>query len=229
MSLEDEEFWNDDGICIVAYGTHAVEEAKALLDSLELAGIFLPVAMVTDDGRWVDGLNVYRKIIYAVDRDESGILNTARRAKLLLDKLSPFKRTLYIDADTRVYSKDILGGFDILADGWDLVIVPSKHQGNSVFAHIEEEERRYMREWLWQPDVIQLQAGVMFFDRNERIHKLFEEWRCQWLTKFAKHDQAALIRALMKSPVKVWLLGSPFNSRRGEVVDHMFGRAKYRI
>jgi len=148
----------------------------------------------------------------------------ARRVKVKLDHLSPFDNTLYLDADTRVQSKVIEEGFRILSQGWDLAIAPSENQGANLFAHIDPLERTYTSEVLENVFPLQLQAGVMWFAKTDRIKALFDAWRKEWIV-FRKHDQAALTRAIDKTAVRIWLLGLDWNSRRGAIVDHRFGKA----
>jgi hypothetical protein len=135
-----------------------------------------------------------------------------------LNKLTDWKYTLFLDADTRIHGKlDI--GFTLLERGYDLVMVPSKPQHNDILRHLGEKERE--RTVLELPlDVLQLNTGVMWFGPGSA--PLFEEWRREWL-RYRDKDQGALLRALYKCPVKVALLGHPFNSEHGEVVEHRFG------
>ena len=70
---------------------------------------------------------------------------------------------------------------------------------------------------------LMLNTGVMWFRRTPRTERLWQTWREEWL-RFQEHDQGALLRALGPTPVALWLLGRPFNG--GEVVEHLFGRAR---
>lgn len=200
------------GVCFVAYGAPAIRELGAALGALRKVADY-PVAVLTDEER----LPYYDiETIHFPRRDQG-----ARWSKLNLDTLSPFDNTLYLDVDTRVMG-DIFAGFDILADGYDLVIAPSHFQYNAVFRHVEERERAFTFAELETNELLQLQAGVFFFRKSPAMLQLFDTWRAEW-ERYQGQDQAALLRALDKSPVKVWLLSYLFNG--GELVQHLFGRA----
>lgn len=185
------------GVVYVAIGDVAKNEARQSLSSLKRYND-LPVT-----------------IIDKFDNPGKG----ARWAKLNIDQLVDYDRVLYLDADTRI-NGDITPGFSIL-DEWDLAIAPSSNQGNFVFAHVRKGEKlQTVRELGYIP--LQLQAGVMFFDRK-RCADLFECWRQEWL-RWKDQDQAALLRALAQCPVRVWLLGRDWNG--GELVEHLFGRCR---
>ena len=145
----------------------------------------------------------------------------ARWAKLNLNNLTPWDYTLYLDADTRP-RVDVSVGFDILDDGWDMVMVTSASQGRDLLWHIGEEERTTtFDEWGHLP--LQLQAGVFWLKKNERTQRLFGAWRTEW-RRWADQDQAAFLRALRRCPVKMWFLGRPWNG--GALIQHLFGRAR---
>jgi len=199
------------GIIYVAYGAPAIRElGSALADLRKVTD--LPVAVISDQK------TPYHDIQHiSFERRDKG----ARWSKLNLDALSPFDFTLYLDADTRVMG-DIFAGFEILDDGYDFVIAPSRMQYGSIFRHIQNQERELTFSELGTSDLLQLQAGVFFFRKSPAVLELFTTWRAEW-ERFQDQDQAALLRALDKTPVRVWLLSYLFNG--GELVQHVFGRA----
>jgi hypothetical protein len=142
-----------------------------------------------------------------------------RWAKTNLDLLSPYRLTCYLDADTRPYG-NLSVGFKMLEAGWELVIVPCAKQGADGLWHLTEEERAVTLAETGQP--LMVNSGVMWFRKCGRISRLFRTWREEWL-RFRDRDQGALLRALEQRPVKMWLLGHPFNG--GSVVAHHFGQA----
>lgn len=142
-----------------------------------------------------------------------------RWAKTNLDLLSPYRLTCYLDADTRPYG-NLSVGFEMLEAGWELVIVPCSKQGIEGLWHLSETEQAVTLAETGQP--LMVNSGVMFFRKCERIAAFFRAWREEWL-RFRHRDQGALLRALERSPVKMWLLGHPFNG--GSVVAHHFGQA----
>lgn len=195
---------------IVAYGDNARREARGLLATLA-AHTHRPGAVVSDVP--VDGA-IH---VAAPDRDPG-----ARLAKLNLDSLSPFDRTLYLDADTMVRG-DISAGFSALAAGWDVAIVPSMRQGSDSLGHLPADDRAATLGELWPEDVLALQGGVMWFRKSDAVSQFFAVWRAEW-QRFRGFDQGALLRALQAVPLKVWLLGRPWNG--GALIEHRFGRAR---
>lgn len=197
------------GVIYVAYGHVARQEAKASIAALRKHNS-LPVAVVSDKPM---------PTVHNIEWHEAG--PGARWAKLNIDKLTPWQHTLYLDADTRPHT-DVRAAFEILADGWDLVIVPSVSQGDDLLWHIGEDEREATYEELGCVP-LQLQGGVFWFRKCEPVHSLFDAWRDEW-ERWRDQDQAALLRALARSPVKVWLFGRPWNG--GQLIRHLFGRTR---
>ncbi len=185
------------GIVYIAIGSQAQSEVQESIKSLKQHND-LPITIIDNF-------------------DNSG--RGARWAKLNINLLTDYDKVLYLDADTRIRG-DVTNGFKIL-DNYDLAIAPSQNQNSSVFRHIRTGERlQTIRELGHIP--LQLQAGVMFFDRL-RCKKLFETWRKEWL-RWKDQDQAALLRALNQCPVRLWLLGQDWNG--GNLIEHLFGRCR---
>lgn len=207
----------NEGIVYVVYGQAARREAAVSVASLRAVAENndYPVAVV---GERVAGAG---RIGFISPFGEAP--RASRWAKLNLDLISPFRYTLYLDADTRVRG-DLAPGFKLLADGWDLAIAPSGRQGGDVMGHLPEEERFRTKVSLRNPLPLQWQAGLFYFER-ERTGALFAAWREAW-QRFRGQDQGALLRALAASPIRVWALGDVWNRARGEVVEHLFGRAR---
>lgn len=200
---------NTRGIVYIAYGEKAMREAESAISQGRhgyetfLAGHGIPDKFVH---------HLYTPLSMA---------QTARHQKTQLDLISPYDHTLYLDADTRV-TGDLQPGFDLLADGFDMVIVPSSNQGDDLLWHVSEEEREAtFDECGYNP--LQLQAGVFWFARTMRTKAFFQAWREEWL-RWQGEDQGAFTRALRRSPLKLWLLGRPFNG--GPVIQHHFGACR---
>jgi len=198
------------GVVYVAVGPHAVKEATESIRTLRQYHDW-PVAVIGDEIGGTDH----------IDCPDEGL--PGRWPKVNLMRLSPFASTLYLDADTRIHGKlDV--GFRFLADGWDLVIVPSEIQKQPLH-HLDANERDATLLEIGDGFPLMLNTGVMWFRRSERLERFSGEWRLQW-RRFRRHDQGALLRALEKCPVRLWLLGYDFNSRGGAVIDHLFGSAR---
>jgi len=196
------------GVLYVAYGQNAVREATESIQSLRDHHDW-PVTVIGDKVEGADHITY----------PDPGM--AGRWAKVNLLDLSPYDYSLYLDADTRVRGS-LATGFHALQDGWDLVMVPSKI-GNCPLHHLGDEEREVTLAELGDTFPLMLNTGVMWFRKSGRMIALFREWRHEWL-RFNYHDQGALLRALEKNPVKLWLLGRAYNG--GSIVEHYFGKAR---
>ena len=192
----------------MVYGEAAYREAQQSIETMMTLHPGLPITVVGD--RHIEETNH----IPVGRRDPGG-----RWAKINLDALSPYAQTLYIDADTRV-RQPLWAGFQILADGWDMALTVSDHQGDSWLWHVGEAEREATMQSTGTK-ALQLQAGLMFFRKTAAVHRLFAQWRAEWR---GDQDQAALLRALYQEPAKVWLLGKAWNG--GAIVNHRFGACR---
>jgi hypothetical protein len=196
----------DNGIVYVAYGQKAKREVMESIKSLKQHNS-LPVTVI-DESKFNGGP-------FLTDSQR------ARWGKLNIPELVEYDRVLYADADTR-FRADITPGFSIL-EAWDMAIVPSKNQGGALFAHIPNAvEKETTLEEIGNPWPLQLQCGLMFFHR-ERCAGFFSCWREEY-KRYSDQDQAAFLRALHREPIRVWLLGRPFNG--GELVEHRFGACR---
>lgn len=194
------------GICYVAYGKKALSEAAMSIRALrQWHDHGLPVATISE--RPIEGA---RHIPF--DDPRWG----ARWAKLNLDLLTPFDQTVYLDADTRPRAA-LSGMFDALADGYELVLAPSTMQGDKALWHVEAHEREDTLDGFGFTPV-QLQAGVLAFRRCEAVTALFAAWREEWR---GGQDQAALLRALYRCPVRLWLMSSTLSDH---LIAHVWGR-----
>ena len=199
---------------MIAFGDAARREAGYALESLRQVHPELPVLVLGDR-------EVKRSFTMEFKLDDMTNVQRSRFIKTNLVALSPYKQTLYLDADCRIL-RSVMAGFKALDDGWDVVITPSSNQGADLFWHVGDEERgRTQVEVAHQP--VQLQGGVCWFRKSQRVRDLFAAWRDEW-ERWRDQDQAALVRALHRSPARVWLFGRAFNG--GAVVAHQFGRAR---
>jgi hypothetical protein len=101
-----------------------------------------------------------------------------------------------------------------------MVITPSPQQDGETLWHVSEAERETTFDEWGTAQVLQLQCGVMWFTLTDRVREFFNLWREEWL-RWQGQDQAAFLRALNRFPLKVWLLGRPFDG--GAVVGHRWG------
>lgn len=195
-------------IVYVAYGQKAIQEVSLSIKSLRKHNSY-PITVVCDKP-----LNI-EDVLYVKFKDES---YGARWAKLNIDNLVNSNIIGYLDADTRVHGS-LEPAFNMVKNGWDMVLSYSINQGSDVLKHIDNGEREATLAEISNPFPLQLQCGVMFFNRL-RCKKFFERWRFEWR---GKKDQAAFLRTLDECPIKIALLGRPWNG--GSVIEHLFGRA----
>lgn len=197
------------GAVYVAIGDRAQEEAEESVASLRRFNDDIPVSVL-----------YVREVLPKPPAALSSDLQWSRWAKTNLNNLiEHWTYVVYIDADTRIRGP-VTCGFDLLKDGWDIAITPSTNQGEESMWHIGYEERNCTLGEIGCPESLQLQGGLFFFRKCTRVDRLFECWREEWL-RYQDQDQAALLRALYKTPVKIWILGRPWNG--GALVNHRFG------
>lgn len=197
---------------MIAYGDKAEREVQMSIATLRQYHIWPYV--VAGNMAWPG----WKSIEQLLDADN---IVKSRWAKVTLNQWSPFTETLYLDADTRVQG-DLSVGFDMLNDGFEMLITYSASQGQENMWHVAPDEREATYEEWQCGSILQLQGGVFWFRKCDNVTRFFEAWRREWL-RWRQFDQAALLRALRVAPVKMHILGRPFNG--GAVVQHRHGRA----
>jgi len=200
------------GVCYIVYGYPARREAGYSIMTLRQQH---PEMNVTVIGEKIKGYP-------CIPFETKG--TPGRWAKVNLYDLSPYDTTIYLDADTRVHRK-LTPAIQMLEDGWDMAIIVSKCQEEKWLWHVNDEEREQTLVEIGCP-IAQLGGGVIFFNKNPRVKKFFTAWREEWL-RWQDQDQAALLRALVKNPVKLWPLNMAWNS--GHIIEHRFGAARQSI
>ena len=205
--MTDSSSYPSRGVCLIAYGEKAIQEAVMCEQTVRQQTPY-PISVFTILKDFRPNMNLTNP-------------QQARFTKTALPSWSPFDDTLYLDADTRVFG-DVSVGFDALDAGFDMVIIPSSQQGDDLLWHVGDVERNETLERYGCADVLQLQGGVFWFRRNEETKRFFDLWRYEWLI-YQGEDQAALLRAMKRSPVKIHLLGFPFNRSNGAIISHKCG------
>lgn len=202
--------FDDYGAVYVAIGERAQDEAGRSVESLRrFSDVSVSVLYV---------IETLPQPPVALNNDSQW----SRWAKTNLNNLIDWTYVVYIDADTRIRGS-LMDGFNILRDGWDIVITPSTCQGDDLMWHIGQEECDRTVDEIGYRESLQLQGGLFFFRKCTRVDRLFECWREEWL-RYRDQDQAALLRALHRTPAKIWLLGRPWNG--GALVGHRFGKLR---
>ena len=206
------------GVVYVAYGEQAIVQVRLSIRGMREHNPGLPICVISDAALERIGREAPPEFIYHEDTDIG-----ARWPKLNVDKLTPFENTLYIDADTRI-AGNIERPFELLEAGWELCACPTSYQGIEAHGHVNAEERAATFEEVGTHAQV-IQAGVMYFRRCSAIHKLFATWRAEW-KRWEDQDQAALVRALAKRPVKLRTLSRDYNDANGRLVKHRCGFAR---
>lgn len=205
------------GVVFVAYGEQARVQVLHAAKSLVAHNPGISFRVIADKGFPYQKGYPPIKCIYHEDTDPG-----ARQVKLQMDLLSPYEQTLYLDADTRVQA-NIMQPFDLLDAGWEMCIVPCRHQDyDEVYGHVQEDERKATFDAIGYGPLA-LQGGVIYFRKCANVHRLFMEWRREWW-QWEDQDQAALMRALVRCPVKLFMLNRAYNG--GRYVQHFYTYAR---
>lgn len=193
------------GMYCVAYGDPARECAKRLLTSWQAHMNGVPMMLASSAP-----LDIETHFYPEKDYDVGG-----RLAKLSIDRNVPkeWEYVLYLDADTELVAP-IPFLFDALQQGWDFVICtnPGKYHSTRMMQRPDnKDEVQQTYDLMGYDDLLQLNGGVFAYRRNARTAAFFEAWISEWMQN-AKRDQAALLRALWKHPLKVCVLTNVWNT-----------------
>jgi hypothetical protein len=147
----------------------------------------------------------------------------AGRIKPLLAELSPFDKTLYVDADTS-FRKSPKFGFDLL-DKVDFIVAET--QTRSIRDTIAgQEESKYTCDIFENDMMLYHNSGMLFWNKDDSVINLFKEWSNEW-QKFHRWDeQVALLRALINTDVLFMTVPYTWNCKYGRdafFIHHWFG------
>jgi len=199
----------EEGILFVAYGDKAKDQVLENIKNLRKITP-LPIAIISD--------NIFESANHTVLHKE--VDTGARAQKTRIYSLSPFRKTLFLDADTEV-RMDPSFGFKLL-DKVDLVI--GQDVNRRLFGinwpNLNQIELKETKSDIGI-DVMYFNTGVMFFTRSERNRKLFQTWNREW-EKFGAQDQLAFIRALNKHPVRISIMRDRFNTHHEKNVTFVY-------
>jgi hypothetical protein len=230
---------NDSGIIYICFGEKAKMQVLQSIVSMRELGMNYPICVVGDryiDGTYLiewDGENPYDK------SRPKGLRFLAGRIKPSLYKLSPFKKTLYIDADTR-FRQNILPGFEFLKI-YDMAMAeerqtlrdlhnPERHS-DFLWYHDPVEVEESIKE-LGDPSMVFMNSGVIFFRKSRRCEKLFEDWKTEWLRYQQWDEQMALLRAAKRnSNIKIKNLPVSWNcpyDKTDIFIYHQYARCSAR-
>jgi hypothetical protein len=131
------------------------------------------------------------------------IKNPHRRSKVDCIGLSPFERTLYLDAEMQVLC-DLSEVFDVLAR-FDVALC---------HAHGREAQQRKQ---LWREKIPsgfpQFNGGLMAFRRNAQTESFLKDWGNSYHEAGFKKDQVTLRELLWSSDLRIATLPPEYNIR----------------
>jgi len=209
----------------------------ASVNSLRKLGLDVPVCIVGDTP--VEGLDfVEWPGESPFDAEcQPNFQFRAGRVKPGLCALTPFERTLYIDADTEFLSKQVLDGFRLLGK-YDMALAREKLEIGQLYNkprvgwEINIQERDATIKELGG-DVKQpfLNSGVIFFRKCQAVDRLFEAWGQAWREWQQWDEQLSLMRAMYRCPLRVKYLEVDWNHPHREqagIIFHNYGRGPVR-
>jgi len=193
------------GIYLVAFGDPARESANELMDMIGTHMPDVPIALCADKPIGPEAI--------WIEREDTDI--GAREAKLSMYDLSPqdWDTVLYMDADIEMVAP-VYQYFEWCEDGWDMVATKDPHLVDTMQSYERPNNKQDMasiRRAIGTTNALQVAGGVMCFRRNERVKAFFDAWLAEWRVH-KQRDQGPLIRALYQHPLKLWLLGSEWNT-----------------
>lgn len=226
---------NERGVIYMAWGKNAIEQAKQSIGSLRRFLPKMPVMVVGDEETcqaFEDDPSIETTCCDVDPFDETqkkGFQFLAGRVKPLLDKISPFERTLYVDADT-YFQQSPTEGFKLL-DRWDVALAETqtRNLGEGIAG---KKECAVTAEALGSRLLLYHNSGMIFWRKNERTKALFELWSGEWLRFGGWDEQVAFLRALVRSEAIYLTLPYTWNhSGLNEcyMLSHWFGAGDARV
>jgi hypothetical protein len=198
------------GVLYIAYGEPARAEVGRSIHTLKAAYPDMPTAVLSDSE-----LPCADQTILLPDVEA-----TAREYKTRTIEFSPWKYTLYLDADTRILG-DLQGGFTALAAGWDMAAAIDFRPTLADVDHITGESLATTVREVGTPHVLHYNTGALFFRKSKTALDFYKLWHAEW-ERWHYRDQAAFLRALHKSKVKLWTLAPQWNTHIYEEALHVW-------
>ncbi len=183
------------GIVYIAVGAAFVKDAERSARSARQRHPGLPICLFSDVASREPVFDLWFEI-----------KDAHRRSKLDCIMRTPFDKTLYLDADTRVIGS-IEEPFGLL-DRYDLAAchVENRHPVTSATARLTPEKV--------DPGFTGFNGGVFYYRMNDQMRRFFESWAAEYKRQNAKFDQPIMRTLLWETPdVKVIAIPPEYNVR----------------
>lgn len=231
------------GMIYMAFGEKAFQAVKQSVASLRRLGISYPVTIVGDFSSKNPSLDKFNckqwQGDFPFDRSKKHNFQfRAGRIKPLLYSYSEYDLNLYLDADT-LFVQPIEEGFSYLAKN-DLVVTEEKLTLKQLYnKHLAGWELNLLERDVTIAELDNnanqkfINSGVFFFKQSDKIKKLFNDWRLEWLRFQEWDEQLALMRSIHKHPeVKIKKLPVEWNDpsiNDNSIIFHNYGRGSIRM
>jgi len=169
------------GIIYIASGAPFVRDAERSARTAKKQHPDLPIALFSDVPSSDPAIDIWVEV-----------KDPHRRSKLDYLAQSPFEKTLYLDADTRVIAS-ITEPFGLL-DRYDLAgcHVENRHPVSSATARLTTSDV--------DPAFTGFNGGVLYYRLNDRMRVFLARWAEGYKAENAKFDQPILRRLMWQMP-----------------------------
>jgi hypothetical protein len=200
------------GVVYVAFGAPYLAMAIVSLISLRVTNPSIPVCIVTNVVRQPPKKSWWQPEIGDEWIYLDKLTEENRNAKTNAYKLSPFDRTLYLDADTMVLT-DISIVY-LFLDYFDILLC-------SVYNPGKREKRRILGKKLRYTEDGHFNSGVFGFKRCDAAEEFFSLWNERYNKLGYRLDQPSLVEAYFLSRARLFPLPNRWN--RGDLWADMSG------
>ena len=221
---------DNSGVVYIVFGEKARVSAEHSISTLRQFNPELPVMVVGDEQ--AERILQAGHIPWTGESPYNSKMPTqfhflAGRVKPFLYDLSPFDKTLYVDADTE-FQASPLPGFKLL-DRYDFMLAKHASHNIGMLNQMPGQERLQTIAELGDGDIPYPNSGVFFWRRSPAVETLFHSWYDEWMRYQGWDEQLALLRALYHNPLKLLLLPEAWNGenkKEGSIIFHDFHGAR---
>ena len=183
------------GIVYIASGAAYVRDAERSARTAKKQHPDLPIALFSDVPTREPAIDMWFEV-----------KDPHRRSKLDYMAKSPFEKTLYLDADTRVVAS-MTEPFGLL-DRYDLAgcHVENRHPVSSATARLTDPSV--------DPGFTGFNSGVLYYRMNDRMKSFLEKWSAIFKAENPRFDQPVMRRVMWEMPeISVVALPPEYNVR----------------